>query len=73
MKQKLMKITQFQNLYFVAGSAPCTRTLRSWIASGELPGRKIGGSYFVDIEKYEASTGNKLVDRVLAKIRSENI
>lgn len=32
-----------------AKQRPHVNTVRRWIDSGELPGRKIGSSYFVDI------------------------
>jgi len=47
---KLMSLEQYHKNRFMPGSAPSTRTLRSWIESGELTGVKRGKCYFVDIE-----------------------
>ena len=65
MKEKLIKISQFQKQHFVPGSAPDAKTLRKCIDDGSLPGRKIGGNYFIDMAKYEASTGNSLADKIM--------
>ena len=73
MKERLKKIKLFQAEHFDPESAPDIKTLRAWIDAGTLPGRKIGGIYYVDMTKYEAATeenptGNELVNKVLKKI-----
>jgi len=73
MKERLKKLSAFQAEHFEPGSAPDVKTLKSDIDKGDLPGRKIGGKYFVDMAKYEAATdenptGNPLVNKVLNKI-----
>jgi hypothetical protein len=43
---------------------PDLRTIRSWISRGDIPGRKIGCRYYVDLAAFRTSTGNKLADRL---------
>lgn len=45
---------------------PHPSSVRRWIESGELPGKKIGGRWFVDLAAEKNETGNELVDKVLA-------
>lgn len=53
---------------FVGDGAPFRPTLKRWAASGQIPARMIGGRWFVDLDAWEASTGDDLADAVLAKI-----
>jgi len=50
--------------YFAAGSRPSPATVRRWILSGEVPGRKIGGSWYIDELSWLAG-GDALVEHVL--------
>ena len=59
-----IKLAVFRETQFVKGHAPLTKTLKSWIVKGELPGKKIGSHYYVDLQKFNL-TGNDLVDSVL--------
>ena len=73
MKERLKKLSAFQADHFEPGSAPDAKTLKSDIDKGNLPGRKIGGKYYIDMAQYEAitdknPTGNPLVNKVLNKI-----
>jgi hypothetical protein len=61
---KLLKLAKFRAEYFVEGSAPTMATLRKGIESGTIPGKKIGGEYYVDVQSLH-KTGNALVDQVL--------
>jgi hypothetical protein len=59
---RLISIREYIKLYFVDGSiAP--KTVINMITSGELPGRKMGGKWYVDLSV--PSTGNDLADKVL--------
>jgi hypothetical protein len=51
---KLMKIDRFRSSFFEPGSAPDPRTVLSWVKSGAVPGKVIGGRCFIDAEKWEA-------------------
>ena len=64
MRKQLMLISEYQRLYFVAGSAPSKSTVVRWIANGVLAGEKLGKNYYVDASKLNL-TGNPLVDAVL--------
>jgi hypothetical protein len=66
MTKKLMKVSEFRSEYFEEGSRPMPKTIRSWIDAGTLPGQRIGGTYYVDLSRWEGKTGNPLVDKVLA-------
>ena len=61
--KKLMKVSQYQELYFTEGSAPAASTIRRQIDNGDLPGERIGKCYYVNVALL--GTGNKLVDMVL--------
>lgn len=65
MAEKLMTVRAWREKYFVEGSAPSELTVRRWLASGEVPGRKIGGNWYVDEHAYLAN-GDELVRQVLA-------
>lgn len=62
---KLMKATKFRTEHFAPGSEPSMNTLKKLIDEGELPGRKMGSIYYVDLDKLNQSK-NPLVNRVLA-------
>lgn len=61
---KLISITEYRDLRFT-GRRPAASTLRRWIEDGELPGRRIGGCYYVDIDAEQKRTGNSIADAVL--------
>lgn len=61
---KLITIAEYKRRQFAEGSAPHDSTIRRWIANGELPGRIIGGTYYVH-ESALHSTGNELADKIL--------
>lgn len=63
-----MGIEEYREAFFTEKSMPSINTLRRWIKSGELKGKKIGGKYFVAIEEEKKLTGNPLVDRILMSI-----
>lgn len=42
-----MRISSYLRAAFVAGEAPCARTIRAGIDHGSIPGERIGGVYFV--------------------------
>jgi len=48
-----------------AKKKPHAQSVRRWIDNGDVPGKKIGGRYFVDIELEQKQTGDELADRVL--------
>lgn len=64
-KQRLKKISKFREEHFEKGSAPSAKTVIKCINEGSLPGRKIGGDYYIDMVRYEKTTGNPLVDKIL--------
>lgn len=48
-----------------AKKKPHASSVRRWIESGDIPGKKIGGRYYVELDAEESSTGNELADRIL--------
>ncbi len=60
-----MKATQFRIRYFEKGSEPDMKTLKKLIAEGDLPGKKMGTIYYVDLDRIKVSS-NPLVNKVLA-------
>ena len=47
----LMKITDFQNTFFSAGSAPSRNTIKKWFRDGTLNGKKLGKLYYVIVDE----------------------
>lgn len=45
---KLMGIQQWRDKHFTEDSAPDEVTVRRWLRLGTLPGRKVGGMWFID-------------------------
>lgn len=45
---KLIRLEVFREGYFGEGSRPAMSTLRRWVDNGDIPGKRIGSSYFVD-------------------------
>ena len=66
-----MSISQFRKAFFQEGSAPDPRTVRSWVEAGTLPGRSIGGSYYVDVEAFEATPAQSTLSGHLLKALSQ--
>lgn len=61
---KLMPIPQWQAKHFAEGAAPDEMTVRRWLRNGKLPGRKVGGKWYIDEAEWLAD-GDELVRRVL--------
>jgi len=55
---------QWTAKYFDTESRPAEVTVRRWLSTGKLPGRKIGGTWYVDEHAWLAD-GDELVLRVL--------
>ena len=67
MRQELLSPTEWLDLRFAgAKKRPHINTVRRWIASGDLPGRIIGSSYFVDIAREQITRGDAVIDRILS-------
>ncbi len=62
---KLITIDNWRNKEFDQGSAPAELTVRRWLRDEKLPGKKIGGTWYIDLHKWQAD-GNDLVESVLA-------
>ncbi len=60
----LMTTHAWATKYFSIDCQPAEPTLRRWMQTGALPGRKIGGKWFVDEHAFVAG-GDDLVARVL--------
>lgn len=60
----LMTPTAWAEKYFEEGSRPSEATMRRWLGSGEIVGRKVGGNWYVDEHAWLAN-GDALVERVL--------
>lgn len=61
----LMTIQAWSKKYFVQGEAPSELTVRRWIQREILPGKKIGGTWYIDEHSWLAN-GDELILRVLA-------
>ncbi|WP_293371458.1 hypothetical protein [Nevskia sp.] len=67
---KLLAASDWIDKYF--DTPPDLRTVRGWVQRGEVPGRVIGKTTYVDDDAWKASvrTGNSLADGALAKLNS---
>jgi len=61
---KLMPISTWQAKHFADGGAPDEVTVRRLLRQGKLPGRKVGGVWYIDEAEWLAD-GDELVRRVL--------
>ena len=64
----LVSIEQFVSDAFAEGSRPTTATVRRWIESGDVPGRRIGKLFFVDYASWQ-SRSNPIASRILNSAR----
>lgn len=62
--KKLMPLEEWRTKRFT--TPPSSATVRRWVKNGDVPGaKKIGGSWYIDVELENISTGDELVDQVL--------
>lgn len=61
---RLMTAAAWVEKYFDADSRPADLTLQRWLRAGKVPGRKVGGTWYVDEHAWLA-TDDELVRRVL--------
>ena len=64
LRMNLMTPQKWAEKYFDEGSRPSEVSMRRWLNDGKLPGRKVGGTWYVDEHAWIAN-GNELVLRVL--------
>jgi len=62
----LVKLSTWRKNRFPDGDAPDVRTCRKEIDLGTLPGKRIGRSYYVDLDKEKKSSGDPLLDELLS-------
>ena len=65
----LIKVSVYRKKYFEPGSQPAINTIKKWIDSGKIAGKKIGSMYFVDPDKEqnEITPVNHLAAKVLQR------
>lgn len=61
---KLMTTHDWAEKYFAEESKPADLTVRRWLKDGKVPGRKVGGTWYIDEHAWLAG-GDDLVQRVL--------
>jgi hypothetical protein len=47
-----MKINEYRKQRFALGSAPDLRTLKRLVDEGELAGKRLGKTYYVEVDKH---------------------
>lgn len=60
----LLTTNAWADKYFAPDSHPAELTVLRWLRDGKLPGRKVGGKWYVDEHAWLAE-GDDLVRRVL--------
>ncbi len=61
---KLMDLEQWRHARF-AGRPPSLTTIRRWCREGHVPGKKVGGTWYIDLDAERRQTGNALADAIL--------
>jgi hypothetical protein len=61
---KLLAAPAWTAKYFSEETRPAELTVIRWLRNGKIPGRKVGGTWFVDEHAWLAG-GDDLVQRVL--------
>ena len=61
---RLMTPEAWLHKYFSEESRPPHVTLRRWLREGKIPGRKIGGAWYIDEHAWLAN-GDELLLRIL--------
>ncbi|SIO94689.1 hypothetical protein VSP9026_02418 [Vibrio spartinae] len=61
----LIKLSKWRETRFSEGQAPDVRTCRREIDLGTLPGKRIGRTYYVDVEREKQATGDSMLDDLL--------
>jgi hypothetical protein len=62
---RLITAKNFAIRYFDETARPDPRTVTGWVKRGLVRGRMVGTKAFVDAEAWEATTGSRLLDRIL--------
>lgn len=60
----LMTPQRWLETYFDQTSQPSIQQLHRWLRDGKIPGKKVGGTWFIDAHAWLAD-GDELVARVL--------
>ncbi|WP_342594554.1 helix-turn-helix domain-containing protein [Salinicola lusitanus] len=66
---KLMCLEDWRKARF-AGKPPGISTVRRWCNEGTIPAKRIGGTWYIDIDAERNQTGMELADQVLDSMRS---
>ncbi|CAM2804861.1 MULTISPECIES: hypothetical protein [Vibrio] len=61
----LVKLSTWRKTRFSEGCAPDVRICRREIDLGTLPGKRIGRTYYVDIDREKQSFGDPLLDDLM--------
>lgn len=61
----LVKLNAWRRTRFPEGQAPDIRVCRREIDLGTLPGKRIGRTYYVDLDREKNATGDDLLDDLL--------
>ena len=48
---RYMLVSEYRKKRFTPKSRPSEKTIKRWIVKGDLPGRKVGGLFYVDIDE----------------------
>lgn len=59
-----MSIEEYIEQRYTPKSRPAKKTIIRLIKQGELPGKRIGKFYYINIDAEAAKTGNPLIDKV---------
>lgn len=60
-------LEEFKTKYFGESKHPSLSTLRRLADKGEIPNRRLGKRYFVDVAAFEAD-GNPVLEKVLRDV-----
>ena len=68
MTKRLMLLSEYRETRFTPGSRPSINTLKRWINDGELPGKRIGGLYYVEVDTESQSIGKPRLEELMREL-----
>jgi hypothetical protein len=69
---QLMAVSEYRKKRFAGRKKPSEKTIKRWIVDGYLPGKKIGGRYYVEVTLETQLTGNPLADAAILRLMTED-
>ena len=63
----LVTLQEYRERFFAPDSRPHMNTIRNWVRGGKLPTEKRGKRIYIQTDKLDQVTGNRLLDRIMGR------